>query len=184
MARLLQRRGRRRLRQTHPRRDPGLSGERQGARRRRPVGGDAPGAARGGASRAAGGRVSRHRRRQDRREDRRAGEAAHRPREARVRVERRPGPGRALRAPHGRNGDPQNRLQGDEARRVLRRLGSGRRGRSSIRGSRRARPRPRRSAASPSSIRPRRAPCSTGSRSRSPIRSRRSLAKPPSPRRP
>ena len=57
-------------------------------------------------------------------------------------------------------------------------------GRSSIRDSRRARPRPRRSAASPSSIRPRRAPCSTGSRSRSPIRSRRSLAKPPSPRRP
>ena len=45
--------------------------------------------------------------------------------QARIRIERRPRLGRPLRAPVGRDADPQGRVQGDEARRILRRVGAG-----------------------------------------------------------
>ena len=76
LARILQWRGRRRLRQANARRDPRLPGERQGARRRRAVGARAPGVARQRPEGARRGRVPDRQRRQDRREDRRAGETA------------------------------------------------------------------------------------------------------------
>ena len=114
--------------------------------------------------------------------------SALRRRKARLRLERRRRPGRPLRASVRGDADPQDRLQGDQARRLLCRLRAGRAGQV-LHPLRQEPDRElRQSAASPSPIRRRRPPRSTGLRSPSPIRSSRSRnppgRRPQTPQRP